>query len=41
MRLIERSRIDALLAEQEIGQSGVIDPPKAIEAGKLLGAEAT
>lgn len=38
--LVERSRIDALLKEQEFGASGVVDPSTAARLGKVLGADA-
>jgi len=37
---VERSRTDVLLKEQEFGASGVVDPSKAAELGKVLGADA-
>ena len=40
VRLIERDRIDAVLKEHALGQSGIVDANKAMKAGKLLGAEA-
>jgi hypothetical protein len=36
---VERQRIDAVLNEVSLGQSGVIDPESAAKAGKVLGAE--
>lgn len=37
--IIERQRVDTLLAESEFGQfSGLVDPDKALKLGKLLGA---
>lgn len=38
-QLIERSRINALLEEISLGQSGAIDPATAVKVGKLLGAQ--
>ncbi len=39
-RLIERQRIKTILEEQKLGISGIIDPSKTKEVGKLLGADA-
>jgi TolB-like protein len=39
IRVVERQRIDAVLNEVSLGQSGVIDPASAAKAGKVLGAE--
>ncbi len=39
IRIVERQRIDAVLNEVSLGQSGVIDPESAAKAGKVLGAE--
>jgi curli biogenesis system outer membrane secretion channel CsgG len=38
--VIERRAIDALLAEQQAGASGVIDPATAAGIGRILGAQA-
>lgn len=38
--LIERSRIEEILFEQDLGQSGRIDASTAAEVGRLLGADA-
>lgn len=38
--VIERRAIDAVLAEQKAGASGVIDPATAAGIGKILGAQA-
>ncbi len=38
--LIERSRIDAVLAEQNLGESGRIEPTTAAEIGRILGVDA-
>lgn len=40
MQVVERERIDKLLKEKELAQSGLVDN-KAIEAGQFLGAEGT
>jgi curli biogenesis system outer membrane secretion channel CsgG len=37
--VIERRQIEAVLAEQKAGQSGVIDPATAARVGKILGAQ--
>jgi hypothetical protein len=37
---VERSRIDAVLKEQEFGASGVVDQSTAARIGKVLGADA-
>ncbi len=39
VKLIERSRIQAMLSETAYGQAGVVDESAAIQAGKMLGAE--
>ncbi len=39
IRLVERQRIDSILKEVSLGQSGAIDPATASKAGKMLGAE--
>jgi TolB-like protein len=38
VRVVERARLKALLAEQKLGQSGQVDPATAARVGKLLGA---
>lgn len=38
--LIERSRIDAVLAEQNLAEAGRIDPSTAAQIGRVLGADA-
>ncbi len=38
LRLLERARLKDLLAEQELGLSGAVDPQTAAHACKLLGA---
>jgi len=37
---VERSRIDAVLKEQEFGSSGIVDPGSAARLGKVVGADA-
>jgi TolB-like protein len=38
LRLLERARIKDLLAEQELGLSGALDPATAVQTCKILGA---
>jgi hypothetical protein len=38
--VVDRSRVDEVLKEQEFGYSGVVDPQSAVRLGKLLGASA-
>lgn len=38
VRLVERDRLEEILAELKLGQSGKIDPASAAKIGKLLGA---
>jgi curli biogenesis system outer membrane secretion channel CsgG len=38
--VVERDKLDKILAEQKFGQSGVIDPATAAQAGKVLGLQA-
>jgi hypothetical protein len=37
---VERSKVEDILNEQEFSYSGVVDPSKAAQLGKLMGAEA-
>ncbi|MEW5849932.1 MAG: AgmX/PglI C-terminal domain-containing protein [Myxococcota bacterium] len=37
--LVDRLKLDQVLAEQALGQSGAIDPASAANAGKLVGAQ--
>ena len=37
--LVERSQLDAVLAEQNLGQSGRVNPTQAAEIGRLLGVQ--
>ena len=37
--LVERSQLDAVLAEQNLGQSGRVNPAQAAEIGRLLGVQ--
>lgn len=39
LQLVERDRLDAVLAEIELGKSGFLDPATARQAGKGVGAE--
>ncbi|MGZ8412358.1 MAG: CsgG/HfaB family protein [Gemmatirosa sp.] len=39
IRLVEREKLQSVLAEQKMQQSGFFDPETAVKAGKLLGAE--
>jgi TolB-like protein len=38
VRVVERTRLKALLEEQKLGRSGQVDPASASKVGKLLGA---
>ena len=38
-RIIERQRLDAILQEQNLGESGRIDPSTAARIGKILGVQ--
>ncbi len=38
IRIVERDRLEAILAELKLGQSAKIDPSSAAKVGKLLGA---
>ena len=39
IKVIERVRLQALLEEMKLGQTGIVDPKTAPRVGKLLGAE--
>ncbi|MEZ4321790.1 MAG: CsgG/HfaB family protein [Myxococcota bacterium] len=39
LELVERSRLDAVLSELELGRSGFVDPATAAQLGKGVGAE--
>jgi tetratricopeptide (TPR) repeat protein len=39
LRVVERVRLQALLEEMKLGQTGIVDPKTAPRVGKLLGAE--
>jgi curli biogenesis system outer membrane secretion channel CsgG len=38
-RMVERSRLDKVMGEQDLGASGRIDPQSAAKIGKLVGAD--
>jgi curli biogenesis system outer membrane secretion channel CsgG len=38
LTLVEREKLDKILAEQSLGASGLVDPDKAVQIGKLIGA---
>ncbi|MEO0248321.1 MAG: CsgG/HfaB family protein [candidate division WOR-3 bacterium] len=38
--VVERSKVETILDEQEFGYSGVVDPSTAARLGKLMGADA-
>jgi TolB-like protein len=38
LRVLERTRVQLLLDELALGESGVVDPPTAVRSGHLLGA---
>lgn len=38
-RIIERSRLDTVMKEMQLGQTGVLDEESAVKVGKQLGAE--
>jgi curli biogenesis system outer membrane secretion channel CsgG len=39
IQVVERKRLDTLIQEQAFQQSGIVDPLKAAEIGKMLGAD--
>ena len=39
MRVVERSRLNELMEEQDLGASGRVDPNTAAQVGKLIGAK--
>ena len=39
IKVVERVRLQALLEEMKLGQTGIVDPKMAPKVGKLLGAE--
>jgi len=39
IQVVERARLQELLAEMELAQAGVVDPSTAAEAGRMLGAD--
>lgn len=40
IKVVDRENIERILAEQRLGMSGVVDEASAVQAGKLLGAQA-
>ncbi len=39
LEVIERQQLDAILREQQLARSGIIDPATAVEMGKILGVD--
>ena len=39
MRVVERSQLNALIAEQDLGASGRVDPETAAQVGRIVGAK--
>jgi hypothetical protein len=39
LKLVERRRIETVIAEAKLGLTGIIDSAKAVEVGKMVGAE--
>ncbi len=39
LKMVERTRIDALLKELKLGMTGTVDEETAVRAGKILGAQ--
>lgn len=39
-QLVERDRLNTILSEQNLVKSGVVDPSRAVDLGRLLGADA-
>jgi len=39
VKLVERSRLDAVLREQKLTLAGLVDPATAVKVGRLLGAQ--
>ena len=37
-RLVERQKIESLLKEHQLNQTGIVDTPEAVKVGKILGA---
>ena len=40
IKVVDRENIERILAEQRLGMSGVVDEATAVQAGKLMGAQA-
>lgn len=39
LEVVERSQLEAVLREQQLARSGIIDPATAVEMGKILGVD--
>ncbi len=39
VKLVERSKLDAILREQKLNLAGLVDPATAVKVGRLLGAQ--
>lgn len=39
LEVIERSQLEAVLREQQLARSGIVDPATAVEMGKILGVD--
>ena len=39
LKMVERTRIDALLREMQLGMSGMVDEATAVRAGRILGSQ--
>lgn len=37
--VVDRDKLDKILQEQQFGESGMLDPQRAVKAGKLIGAD--
>lgn len=37
--VVERERVDTLISEMQMGEAGLMDPARAVQAGKMLGAD--
>lgn len=37
--VVERERVDTLLSEMQMSEAGLMDPARAVEAGRMLGAD--
>src|SRR4051812_9439971 len=36
--IVDRDKLDKILAEQQFGESGAVDPARAAKAGQMIGA---